>query len=236
MAELITSNMDELGDFWAKAVYRYLTPIVAADRSGRPVPTGTGLVVAVDKKKYLLTAHHVTGTHLPSSGSSPDSPLYALVPEQWEITGIHNYVGDPFDLSIVEIPATVRHSLRFPDHFAFETAKGELCLILGYPARSKSWQIDEKQFTLRPAPLSYLTKIFKTSESRFSVRLGLNNVYRRGKRLPRLGKLEGISGGGAFVIRNDAPKLAGIVIEYHSNGAEIVCTSSLVLKEMVKQL
>jgi len=51
-----------------------------------------------------------------------------------------------------------------------------------------------------------------------------------------IGKLNGISGGAVFVLRNDTPRLAGIVIEYHSNTAEIVCTSSAVIWTMVRQV
>lgn len=236
VAELITSDVDELGDFWAKAVYPYTAPIVGVDRNRRPSPVGSAIVVACYGRKYLLTAHHVTATHLPGAYAIPDSPLYAYVPQQWEISGTTNYFDDPFDLSMTEISPTPHPALRFPQHFAFDVRAHELCLIFGFPARSKSWHLDQTRHTLRPAPLSYLGSVFTASAGKFTVRLSRKNVHRSGKRLPRIGKLEGISGGGAFVLRNDAPKLAGIVIEYHSNSVEILCTSCVIVREMVRQL
>jgi hypothetical protein len=56
--------------------------------------------------------------------------------------------------------------------------------------------------------------------------LNSKNVKSRGKRVLNIGKLKGMSGAGAFVLRNDRPRLAGIMIEYHADRAQIVCTKS----------
>jgi hypothetical protein len=58
----------------------------------------------------------------------------------------------------------------------------------------------------------------------------------QGKKLPRIGKLNGIIGGGVFVIRNEAPKLAGVMIEYLRNRAELVCTNSRLVLEMARKI
>jgi hypothetical protein len=54
-------------------------------------------------------------------------------------------------------------------------------------------------------------------------------LKRDGKPIPDVGKLNGISGGGAFVLRNGAPRLAGTLIEYHQNRGELKCTKSLAI-------
>lgn len=79
MAEIITNNVDELGDFWAKAVYPFVKPIVEADSRGWPCPTGSGVLVSCYEKRYLLTAHHVTER---SVSGEADGTLYTYTPEQ----------------------------------------------------------------------------------------------------------------------------------------------------------
>lgn len=224
MAELVTNNVDELADFWAKEVYPFVKPVVEADRRERPSPVGSGILVSCYGKQFLLTAHHV----IPPS-SNAEGALYTFVPEQVELGGMKFYLPDPFDLSVIEIPQPTGRGLRLPQHLARDVREGELCLLLGFPARSRSWEIDQSKQTLRPAPLSYISRVFKTTAAHFTVRFSRKHVYRNGKRIPRHGKLNGISGGAAFVLRGDMPKLAGIIIEYHSNSAEIVCTSGSVI-------
>jgi hypothetical protein len=236
MAEIIANNIDEFGDFWAKDVYPFSKPIVEADSRGRPCPTGSGVLVAYDEKYYLLTAHHVTAR---SVTGEADGALYTFVPEQVEIGADgqdYHYLTDPFDLSLTQLPGIRCRSLRLPQHLALDVQSGERCLLLGYPARSKSWDLDQTKHTLRPKPLPYMSNVFKATPERFSIRLSRKHVRRGGKEVQRIGKLNGLSGGGVFVLRNQTPALAGIVIEYHSNSAEIVCTSSKVVWAMVKQL
>jgi hypothetical protein len=233
MAEMISSRADEIGDFWAKLVYPYLTPVVEADRKERPVPIGSGILVSHKAKDYLLTAYHVTEG---ACASHEGGALYIFAPEQIEIAGVNNHVPDPFDLSMTELPPPPRRCLQLPRHLAADIREGELCLVLGFPARSKSWQLDHARHSLRPAPLSYLGTVFRSSAGRFSVRLSRKHAHRNGRKLPRIGKLNGISGGGAFVLRNDRPRLAGVVIEYHSNTAEIICTDSAALWSLAKQI
>jgi hypothetical protein len=172
-----------------------------------------------------VTAGHVTAVSVlrPEYGA-----LYTFLPEQVEISGPFHCVSDPFDLSMAEVPVEPDRCLRFPDHLAFDVRQGELCLLLGYPARRRSWEFNRTRFTLTPTPLPYLGRVISTSTTHFSVRLSRKHVHRHGKRLQRLYKLDGISGGGAFVLRGGKPRLAGIVIEYHANRAEIVCTNSTV--------
>lgn len=227
MAELIAHSVDELGDFWAKAVSPFVKPIVEADSRGRPSPIGSGVLVNCSEKHYLLTAHHVTAR---SVTGEADGALYTFVPEQIEIGADgqdYYFLPDPLDLSMTELPGTdARRFLRLPQHLALDVKEGERCLLLGYPARSKSWELDQTRHTLKPDPLPFLNTVIKAAPEQFSIKLSRKHAYRRGKKVPRLGKLNGISGGGVFVLRNDTPALAGIVIEYHSNRAEIVCTSS----------
>lgn len=236
MAELITADIDELGNFWAKAVRPFVQPVVEADRHGRPCPVGSGVLVSFQQRCYILTAHHVTARNV--TGDT-EGALYTFAPEQTQIgvTGLdYHYVHDPFDLSLTELPGVHCRSLRLPEHLALDVREGELSLMLGYPAGSKSWEFDRAAHTLRPGLLPYLNEIHKTSLERFSVKLSRQHCRRAGSRVQRIGKLNGISGGAVFVLRNDTPRLAGIVIEYHSNTSEIVCTSSAVVWTMVRQL
>ena len=233
MTELIARNADELGDFWAKEVYPFVKPIVEADRKGRPSPIGSGVLVSCHGKEYLLTAYHVTEN---ACSLDEGGALYTFAPEQVEIMGVHNHVADPFDLSLTELPPSSHRCLRLPHQLASDIRRGELCLVLGFPARSKSWDLDHVGDTLRPAPLSYLGTVFRSSPGRFSVRFSRKHAHRNGHRVPRIGKLNSISGGGAFVLRADRPRLAGIVIEYHSNSSEIICTDSLAVWSVARQL
>jgi hypothetical protein len=137
---------------------------------------------------------------------------------------------------MTQIPVTPRKALRLPDHFAFDVKPGEPCFLFGFSARSKAWNIDLRQFRLRPTPLTYLGGVYELSYAGLSLKLSRKHVSICGKKIQRLGKLNGIRGGGAFVLRNDAPRLAGIITEYHSNTAQIVCTSSGIVAEIVKQL
>jgi hypothetical protein len=233
MTELIASNIDALGDFWAKQVYPFIKPIVEADRNGRAAPIGSGILVSYTGKEYLLTAHHVTED---ACNSDEGGALYTFAPEQVEIMGVNNHVADPFDLSMTELPPPSRRCLKLPRHLAADIRQGELCLILGFPARAKSWNLDHAGHTLRPAPLPYLGTVFRNAPGRFSVRLGRKHTYRNGQKQPRRGKLNGISGGGAFVLRSDRPRLAGVVIEYHSNSAEIICTDASAVWSMARRI
>ncbi len=235
MAEIIAHSVDELADFWAKAVHPFIAPIFEADSKGQPSPIASSVLVSRYERHYLLTAHHVTAPIIDSGPQGAQGAFYTFVPEQIQIGGLNHHVTDPFDLSMTEIPATPPRSLRLPQHLAFDVQESELCLLIGFPARSKSWEFDHTRHTLRPAPLSYLGRVAKKSTARFSVRFDRKHLQRKG-RTYSVGKLNGISGGGAFVLRNDMPHLAGIIIEYHSRSAEIVCTSSVVVWTMAQQI
>lgn len=123
---------------------------------------------------------HVTSV---PANNVENGALYTFVPEQLEITGPFQCVRNPFDLSMAEIPVEAHRCLRFPDHLAFDVQQGDLCLLLGYPARRRSWELDRTRFTLKPTPLPYLGRVISTSRTHFSVRLSLKRVYRYGKRL-----------------------------------------------------
>ena len=125
MAELVTNNVDELADFWAKEVYPFVKPVVEADRRERPSPVGSGILVSCYGKQFLLTAHHV----IPPS-SNAEGALYTFVPEQVELGGMKFYLPDPFDLSVIEIPQPTGRGLRLPQHLARDVREGELCLLL----------------------------------------------------------------------------------------------------------
>lgn len=233
MSEAIVHNIDELNKIWASYVYAFTKPILEADAEGRPCPIGTSVLVSFRGKQCLLTANHVTAEPL---AEIEFGALYSYLPEQLELIGPALSVSDPFDLSLVEIPATARACLKLPQHLAFDVQDGERCLILGFPGRSKSWRLDQTGHTLRPTPLSYIGAVLNSSETHFSIGLNRKRIQSRGEKIRDIGKLNGVSGGGAFVLRNDAPRLAGIVIEYYPNRSEIVCTNSAVIWKLTSQL
>jgi hypothetical protein len=76
--------------------------------------------------------------------------------------------------------------------------------------------------------------VLKPSAERFSIRFREKQLCRSGAKQNPIGKLNGISGAGVFVLREDSPKLAGIVIEYHKRASEIIATSSLALWYMFR--
>lgn len=71
-------------------------------------------------------------------------------------------MDDPFDLSLTELPGPRGPSLRLPQHLALDVQKGERCLLLGYPAQSKSWDFDPRKQTIRPRALP-IERRFKCS-------------------------------------------------------------------------
>jgi hypothetical protein len=226
-------SVGELNHRWASYVYPYVKPILEANAKGRPDPLASSVLVSWREKQYLLTAHHVIA-------EPPDhemfGALYSYLPEQVEITGPSLSALDPHDIGFVEIPQASRRCLRIPHHLAFDVREGERCLIFGFQARAKCWDLDNARHTLRPTPFSYLGVVSSTSATHFTMRLNPKEVQRDGKPFPSLGKLNGISGGGAFVLRDDSPRLAGVLIEYHANRARLVCTNSASVWSLAKQL
>jgi hypothetical protein len=233
--EIISTNADEIGDFWAKTVYPYTAPIVEANERLEPDPIGSAVRVTFAAKEYLVTAAHVIEGHLQGSGKErPKGAPYSYVPEQVDIEGEVVTAADPIDLAIVRLPCASRPGLRLPQHLALEVKEGERCLFVGFQARLRSWDIDSSRLTLRPRPLSYMGTVLKPSAERFSIRFNEKQLYRSGAKQNAVGKLNGISGAGVFVLREDSPRLAGIVIEYHKPASEIIATSSLALLNMFR--
>jgi hypothetical protein len=192
-----------------------------------PSPIGSAVLVTSGAKQYLLTARHVIAPHLEGSANEdrPKGAPYSFLPEQIEIVGPVDIVEDPIDLAVIKVPAAPRPCLRMPQHLALEVRDGEPCLFVGFQARPKSWTMDQSRRTLRPRPLSYMGKVCNASPARFSIKFSQKQLYRGGVKQNAVGKLNGISGTGVFVLRNDTPRLAGIVIEYHAHRSEIVATS-----------
>lgn len=156
-----------------------------------------------------------------------------LLREQIQLTGPAVAALEPYDVAFVEIPQSPRQSLRLPRHLAPDVREWEPCLIFGYQAREKCWEFDRVSHSLRPKPLSYLGVVSGTTEGHFTLGLTRTQLKRDGK---DVGKLNGISGGGAFVLRNGAPRLAGILIEYHQNRDELKCTNSLSVWSLAVQI
>jgi hypothetical protein len=233
--EIISTNPDEIGDFWAKAVYPYAAPIIEANERFEPEPIGSAVRVTFEAKECLVTAAHVIDSHLPGSGKEPPKGApYSYVPEQIQIEGEIVTAADPIDLAIIRLPRASGPGLRLPQHLALDVKEGEICLFVGFQARPKSWIIDSSRLTLRPQPLSYMGIVLKPSAERFSVRFNEKKLHRSGVKHNAVGKLNGISGAGVFVLRQDSPRLAGIVIEYHKRDSEVVATSSLALWQMFR--
>ena len=233
--EIISTNTDEIGDFWTKTVYPYAAPIVEANQRLEPEPIGSAIRVTFAAREYLATAAHVMTGHLQGCGKeqSKGAP-YSYVPEQVDIDGEVTVAADPIDLAIIRLSGPLQRGLQVPHHLALEVHEGERCLFVGFQARAKCWDIDPSRFTLRPRPLSYMGTVIKPSAERFSIRFNQKQLYRGGVRQNAVGKLNGISGAGVFVLRQDSPRLAGIVIEYHQRTSEIIATSSLMLWHMFR--
>jgi hypothetical protein len=231
--EAITHDITELNRTWASYVYPFVKPIFEADAKERPDPIASSVLVSSAQKQFLLTAHHVIAEppQFVEYGA-----LYTFLPEEFQLSGQPALSAlDPHDIALVEIPQAQRRCLRLPQHLALDVRQGEVCLIFGYQARAKCWDIDNARHTLRPTPFSYLGAVSSTSDSKFTVRFNGSQAKRGGKSIPNVGKLNGISGGGAFVLRNDRPRLAGVLIEYHANKGMLVCTNSAAVWTMAKQ-
>jgi len=241
MAEIITSDLQELCTFWRKAVTPFVTLIVQAAKTDREraLPVASGIFVRSQKKRYLLTAHHVTRQNLADDPAERVGALYyAELSEFSELGGSCQYLEDPYDLNMTEISIGGRF-LRLPVDLALDVRDGERCLMYGFPARSKSWKIERwgrGEFALGSRPFSCIGTIYKASPLSFTIRVSLKQISFQRKKLQRIGKLNGISGGGVFVIRNDAPKLAGVMIECIRNRAELVCTNSRLVLEMARKI
>ena len=232
--EEITHTATELNTTWASYVYPFVKPILEANAKGNLDPVGSSVLVSSGQRQFLLTAHHVIA-------EPPEfekyGALYTFLPEQFQLSGQPALSAlDPHDIALVEIPPAPRQSLRLPRHLALDVRQGERCLVFGYQLRAKCWDIDNASRTVRPTPFSYLGTVSSTSESNFTLRFNASQAKRGGKSIPNVGKLNGISGAGAFVLRNDTPRLAGVLIEYHANKATLVCTNSMAVWMMAKQV
>jgi len=162
--------------------------------------------------------------------------LYTFLPEQMQLTGPAVGALDPHDVALVQIPQSPRRCLRLPHHLTFVVRQRELCLVLGYQAREKCWEFDRVKHSVRPKPFSYLGVVSGITEGDFTLKLTRTQLKRDGQTIPDVGKLNGISGGGAFVLRNGAPRLAGILIEYHQSKGELKCTNSLAIWSLAAQI
>lgn len=228
--EIISTNVDEIGDFWTKLVYPYAAAIFEANERLEPDPIGSAVRVRFSKKEYLVTAADVMEPHLQGSGKErPKGAPYSYIPEQVDIEGDVVTAGDPIDLAIISLSSASRPGLSFPEHLALEVKEGERCLFVGFQSRPKSWDINSPLQTIRPKPLSYMGTVLKPSDLRFSIRFNEKQLYRSGAKHSAVGRLNGVSGAGVYVLRNDAPKLAGIVIEFHRRTSEIIATRATAL-------
>ena len=228
--EIISTNLGEIHDFWARAVYSYTAPIFEANYRLEPDPIGSAVRATFAEKEYLVTAAHVINPHLRGSGyDQPEGAPYSFIPEQIEIEGKVDTAADPIDLAIIELPQASRRGFQIPQHLALQVTDGERCLFVGFQARPKSWEIDLSRHTIRPKPLAYMGTVRNPTGERFSITFSEKHLYRRGVKQNPVGKLNEISGAGVFVLRHDTPRLAGIVIEYHKRRSEIIVTNSRAL-------
>jgi hypothetical protein len=119
--EIISTNPDEIADFWAKTVYPYTAPIVEANERLEPDPSGSAVRVTFAAKEYLVTAAHVIEGHLQGSGKDrSEGAPYSYIPEQVDIEGEVVTSADPIDLAIVRLPRASRAGLQLPQHLALE--------------------------------------------------------------------------------------------------------------------
>lgn len=229
--ETIARTAVELNNAWAWTVYPFVKPIIEADPNGRPVPVGSSILISSGEKKCLLTAFHV----IKRPADQISGTLYTFLPELSEIIGHSIVADDPFDIALVEV-STPLQCLRIPQHLALNVRERELCLVLGFQSRAKCWKFNHADKTMRASPFAYLGTVLRLSGNRLALKLSRKQIRRDGNPIPDVGRLNGISGGGAFVLRDGRPRLAGFVIEYDKNREELVCTNSHMIDEMVKQL
>jgi hypothetical protein len=152
--EIISTNADEIGDFWAKAVYPYAAPIVEANERLEPDPIGSAVRIRVAQREYLAPAAHVMEGHLQGSGKEQAKGApYSFIPEQVEIEGEVVTARDPIDLAIIPLSSASRPGLWLPRHLALEVNEGERYLFGGFQARSKSWEVKDARSANAPRSL-----------------------------------------------------------------------------------
>lgn len=131
--EIISTSVDEIGDFWATVVYPYAAPIVEANEGLEPDPIGSAVRVTFDAKEYLITAAHVIEGHLQGTRKErTQGAPYSYIPEYVEIEDEVVTAADPFDLAIVPLVSASRSGLRAPEHFALDVKEGEHCLFVEF--------------------------------------------------------------------------------------------------------
>jgi hypothetical protein len=121
--EVVSKNLDVIGDFWAKEIYPYLKPIVETDYRREPSPIGSGVLVEFRSRQYLVTARHVIAPHLGKGAAGiPKEAPYCFLPEQVEILGPIDFADEPFDIAFIEVPTASRPCLKLPQHLALDVS------------------------------------------------------------------------------------------------------------------
>ena len=234
----------------AQRIAHSTVPLCERGRGGRVTPAGSGVLLQIDDRRYLLTASHVFENVVPSQ------PIFAIAGGKfvslasglrWRTRPKSQAARDPADLAVVQLPAKYEEwtgagfiglSDTDPLGADVELARTTAFLALGYPQ-------SKQPKSVRSGPYAAFAYHFLTHREPIEAGNSMGAVpdqhiavgYDRGgfvgaPGVSKMAKPLGMSGGGLwrvpFATRAAHPqaKLVGILIEYHA-GQKVILASRI---------
>lgn len=252
--EAVRERMNECSGILSKQFMKSVRPIYGSTDHGKPDHIGSCVLLEISKKKYLVTAAHVTdhneNTTLYVSGENGLVQIEAECIRTRAVDGSRD--KDKFDFAILLLPDHIVNKLgnvKFLDEtniLTSDTAKnGELYLALGFPtSQNKKVHSNENKVTQNPfvysSTLKTQSSIFKDIQANPETHYLLDFCSKHSKdennTVVNPFSPIGASGGGLFLIEgmnnlenyrsssDCSGKLVGILIERHQKQKVIMAT------------
>lgn len=180
--ELVRNKIDELNDAGAEQFYDSVPPIYGTDGSNPPHHIGTGILLSIQQKKYLLTAAHVMDhrevTTLRVGVNGKLLEIEGQLSSTTKPGG--NRDKDHYDFAWLELS---QRFLEEAGELTFITeesispknvgTKSRVFLALGYPT-SKNKKVDRNNMTVTPMRLKYASTI--KDKPKLCAKLGISGT------------------------------------------------------------
>jgi len=245
----------------ANGLRNFVSPLYVADKHGRPTLIGSGVLMQINQKRFLLTAGHVLDWNKDTTFYAPDddntlieltSPSGTkIVPPQ------HDRIHDHLDVAFIELETKYFTGLSSYKFLEIVNANGndapntrKLYGFIGYPSSKAKARTDISK--VRPIPFLYYSRSIDHREyeqlgfsprSHVIIRFDPEKVRSSDGNVHRFPSPYGMSGGGVWLLADLSgplkaesfePTLVGIATEYHKDEGILVSTKLSVLFEMLR--